>query len=273
MDINNTAIERARVPVDLTHQFKANYSYDLPFGEGHRIHGRFWDKIIGGWMTSGNITWTSGNPFSIYSGLGTFLSSGQACLRCGTTTTKRSRSRTMSQLNNQIDFRMTGNGPYIVPASAIGSDGRGVAPLGSLPSAAQLFYNPGPGQLGTLQKRVFDGPPIFNMDAKLAKTDQDQRARLRAVVHGGAERVQSSELLGQRPGHQLAAVRQGHHHDGLRAATDPARDQDRVLALSPGHDRFREGPCESFALRAMLEVFAGGTTQYSYDLSFRQRLQ
>ena len=76
----------------------------------------------------------------------------------------------MSQLNNQIQFRMTGNGPYIVPASAIGSDGRGVAPPGQAAFTGQLFYNPGPGQLGTLQKRVFDGPPIFDMDAKLAKT-------------------------------------------------------------------------------------------------------
>ena len=40
MDINNTAIERSRVPVDLTYQFKTNYSYDLPLGEGHRIHSQ-----------------------------------------------------------------------------------------------------------------------------------------------------------------------------------------------------------------------------------------
>jgi Carboxypeptidase regulatory-like domain/TonB dependent receptor len=172
MDINNTAIERARTPTDLTHQFKANYSYDLPFGEGHRIHGRFWDKIIGGWMTSGNITWTSGNPFSIYSGLGTFLSAGLGSPQVAgdSINNEAIALETMSQLNNQIQFRMTGNGPYIVPASATGFDGRGVAPPGQAAFAGQLFYNPGPGQLGTLQKRVFDGPPIFDMDAKLAKT-------------------------------------------------------------------------------------------------------
>jgi hypothetical protein len=163
MDINNTAIERSRVPVDLTYQFKANYSYDLPFGEGHRIHSRFWDKIIGGWMTSGNITWTSGPPFSIYSGLGTFLReafSGD---------NEADTLENMSQLDKQITFRMSGSGPYMVPASAIGSDGRGVAPPGQPAFSGQLFYNPGPGQLGTLQKDVFDGPQIFNMDAKLAK--------------------------------------------------------------------------------------------------------
>ncbi len=169
MDINNTAIERARTPTDLTHQFKANYSYDLPLGEGHRIHGHLLDKIIGGWMTSGNITWTSGNPFSIYSGLGTFLSAGDSYNNEAITLEK------MSQLSGQIQFRMTGNGPYIVPASAIGVDGRGVAPPGQSAFTGQLFYNPGPGQLGTLQKRVFDGPPVFNMDAKLAKSIKFER--------------------------------------------------------------------------------------------------
>ncbi len=164
MDINNTAIERARTPTDLTHQFKANYSYDLPFGEGHRIHGRFLDKIIGGWMTSGNLTWVSGNPYSIYSGFGTFLSAADSSNNGATTL------ETMGQLANKVTFRMSGNGPYIVPASAIGVDGRGVAPPGQAPFTGQLFYNPGPGQLGTLQKRVFDGPPMFDMDAKLAKT-------------------------------------------------------------------------------------------------------
>jgi hypothetical protein len=169
MDINNTAIERARTPTDLTNQFKANYSYDLPFGEGHKIHGHFLDKIIGGWMTSGNITYVSGNPFSIYSGLGTFLSAADSGDNEAITL------ETMNQLKNQVQFRMSGNGPYMVAASAIGTDGRGVAPAGQAPFTGQIFYNPGPGQLGTLQKRVFDGPNVFDMDAKLAKTVKSER--------------------------------------------------------------------------------------------------
>lgn len=165
MDINNTAIERARTPTDLTYQFKGNYSYDLPLGQGHRFgSGRILSRIVGGWMTSGNVTWVSGPPFGIISGLGTFLSGPDS----GNNTAIALEN--MSQLDSQIKFRMTGNGPYVVPASAIGSDGRGVAPPGSAPFTGQLFYNPGPDQLGTLQKRIFDGPPIFNYDAKLAKS-------------------------------------------------------------------------------------------------------
>lgn len=163
MDINNTAIERSRVPVDLTYQYKANFSYDLPFGEGHNLHARGWNKIIGGWMVSGNLTWSSGPPFSIYSGLGTFLREAFSGDNEAITL------ENMGQLSNQITFRMSGNGPYMVPASAIGVDGRGVASPGQPAFSGQLFYNPGPGQLGTLQKDVFDGPQIFDMDAKLMK--------------------------------------------------------------------------------------------------------
>ena len=164
LDINNPKIERARTPVDLTHQFKANYSYDLPFGEGHRFRSRLFDKVISGWMTSGNLIWSSGPPFSIYSGLGTFLREAFSG------TNEAITLQNMGQLSKEVAFHMTGNGPYIVPASAIGQDGRGVAPAGEAAFTGQLFYNPGPGQLGTLQKDVFDGPHLFDMDAKIQKT-------------------------------------------------------------------------------------------------------
>ena len=78
LDINNPTLERSRNPDDVTHQFKANYSYELPMGEGHVIHRHGWDRVLGGWMTSGNVSWVSGNPVSIYSGLGTFLREGDS---------------------------------------------------------------------------------------------------------------------------------------------------------------------------------------------------
>lgn len=164
LDINNPAIERARVPTDLTQQFKANYSYDLPLGEGHRFFGNGkLKRVLGGWMTSGNLVWLSGNPLSIYSGLGTFQ--GEAF----SGTNEADTADTRPQIENLLGLRMTGNGPYFLPASAIGVDGRGVAPPGQQPFAGQLFTNPGPGMVGQLQKRQFTGPNVFNMDAALAK--------------------------------------------------------------------------------------------------------
>ena len=164
LDINNPSIGRARVPTDLPQQFKANYSYDLPFGEGHKISKPGWNRLLSGWMTSGNLTWISGNPLSVYSGRGTLLredSSG---------TNEVNTNLTFPQLSNIMQFRMTPTGPYFVSPFAIGPDGRGVAPDGQPPFTGQVFFNPGPGQVGSLQKRIFTGPNVFEMDAALSKT-------------------------------------------------------------------------------------------------------
>jgi outer membrane receptor protein involved in Fe transport len=165
LDINNTALEHARTPTDLTHQFKANYSYDLPFGEGHRLHlNHLFNRVISGWSTSGNLSWTSGNPFSILSDLGTFLREDFSGENMASTALTKA-----NLTSNVLQLRMTGNGPYFVPASAIGPDGRGVAPAGQPAFTGQIFTNPTAGNLGTLQRRMFTGPPVFAMDAALFK--------------------------------------------------------------------------------------------------------
>jgi hypothetical protein len=163
-DINNTKLERARTPTDLTHQFKANYVYDLPIGGPHALHlRRGWDRLIQGWSTSGNLGWSSGNPFSLVSSWGTLLREDFSNENMANT------SLTKSQLNNVLQFRMTGNGPYIVPASVIGPDGRAVAQTGQPQFAGQIVTNPTAGTLGELQRRQFTGPSVFYMDAALFK--------------------------------------------------------------------------------------------------------
>lgn len=164
LDINNGAIERARPPSDLTHQFKANYAYDLPMGAGHFIHLPKWNKLIQGWTTSGVLYWVSGNPYSVSSTLGTWLREDFSGENMANTSLNR------PDLNGMLQLRITGNGPYLVPASAISSDGRGVAPsTATLEFQGQLFTNPGAGTIGALQRRQFTGPSVFNMDAALYK--------------------------------------------------------------------------------------------------------
>ncbi len=169
LDIHNTALEKARTPTDLTHQFKANYSYDLPFGEGHALHlSHGWNRLIDGWTTSGNLFWVSGNPFSIlaadnFASYGTFLREDFSGENMANTLL------TKNDLNGMLQLRMTANGPYIVPASAIGVDGRGASSPGTAPFSGQLFTLPGAGTVGALQRRMFTGPGVFNMDAALFK--------------------------------------------------------------------------------------------------------
>jgi hypothetical protein len=164
LDINNTKLERARPPTDLTHQFKANYSYDLPIGEGHWLHLKGGlDRLLTGWTTSGILSWTSGNTISVLSNFGTFLREGFSGENMADTTLTR------SQLDNAFQIRMTGNGPYFVPASAIGPDGRGTTDIGTPAFQGQVFTNPGPGSVGELQRRQFTGPSVFNMNVALFK--------------------------------------------------------------------------------------------------------
>jgi hypothetical protein len=163
LDINNGKIERSRTPTDLTHQFKANYSYDLPLGKGHLIQRRGFNRLLTGWTTSGRLTWQSGNPFSVYSGLGTFLREDFSG------TNEANTQYTKALLSNMFQFRMTPNGPYFVPASVIGPDGRAVAPAGEAQFTGQVFTNPTAGNVGALQKRMFTGPGVFDMDAALFK--------------------------------------------------------------------------------------------------------
>ena len=77
---------------------------------------------------------------------------------------------TRPDLNNILQFQMTGNGPYIVPQSVIGSDGRAVAPAGQPEFSGQIVTNPTAGTLGELQRRQFTGPSVFDMDAALFKS-------------------------------------------------------------------------------------------------------
>jgi hypothetical protein len=163
LDVNNGKIEKARTPTDLTHQFKANYAYDLPLGSGHRLHARHLDRLLSGWSTSGNLFWQSGNPFSVYSGRGTFNTEFFSGVN------EANSLLTRPSLESLFQFRQTGNGPYFVPQTAIGADGKAVAPDGSPLFAGQLFTNPGAGQVGALQKRQFTGPNVFEMDAAIAK--------------------------------------------------------------------------------------------------------
>jgi hypothetical protein len=169
LDINNPSLERARADFDLRHSIKGNAIYDLPMGNGHRFNYRPIEKLLGGWSIGGVMSWQSGAPFSILSGLGTLNRSDGSRSYYNTADT----SLTMPELANIVKFQMTGNGPYMITQSAInpndgtGANGSGVAL--SAPFAGQEFYNPAAGTLGSLQRRAFSGPWSFDFDASIQK--------------------------------------------------------------------------------------------------------
>lgn len=166
LDNDSASVERARTLFDITHVFKMNGVYELPFGKGKKVNieNRFLDAIFGGWGTSGLLTWRSGDPFGITAPRGTLNRTARSA---GNTAVSLSDK---AALDEALQLRMTGNGPYFVNASAIGVDGRAVAADGAAPFSGQLFFNPGSGTIGTLQRRMFSGPMFWNIDLQAFKT-------------------------------------------------------------------------------------------------------
>ena len=177
LDVNNPKLDRARANFDLTHMIKADGFYDLPFGKGKRFSYGPLNRVMGGWTLGAVMVWQSGAPFSILSGYGTLnRSSNGRSYYNGADTSLQGQA-----LFNAVKFQMTGNGPYILPQSAINpADGTGVN-QGGPAFPGEVFFNPGPGQLGTLQRRMFSGPWTFGMDASLKK-QIDFTERLNAEI-------------------------------------------------------------------------------------------
>jgi hypothetical protein len=118
-----------------------------------------------GWNVSGIYTKQSGNAFGIYSARGTLNRAGRSTYNTMNTLL------TKGQLDQFFTFRMTGNGPMMVPDSSKNPiDGSAVAADGTAPFAGQTFFMPGAGTLGTLQRNYFSGPWVWNLDFKIGKT-------------------------------------------------------------------------------------------------------
>ena len=163
-DPSNGKIDRARPSFDITHAIKGNFVYDLPAGEKHRLSYSPMNWLLKGWTVSGVTTLRSGNPFSILSKRGTLL----RVYRSGENTAASPLNK--AQLDDILQLRMTGSGPFIVAASAIGSDGRGVAPDGQPSFEGQAFSHPGAGEIGALQRRWFSGPWMYFLDLAFMKS-------------------------------------------------------------------------------------------------------
>jgi hypothetical protein len=64
----------------------------------------------------------------------------------------------------------TGDAVYFISPTLISSDGRGASQPGSAPFAGQVFFNPAPGTVGNLQRRMFDGPWEWSWHASIKKS-------------------------------------------------------------------------------------------------------
>ncbi|MCC7157051.1 MAG: TonB-dependent receptor [Bryobacterales bacterium] len=166
LDNNNRSLERARSPYDLAHAFKLNHYVPLPFGKGQRFDpgNRLVNFLAGGWALSGFLIIQSGQPVSVLSNRGT-LNRGPRSTGVATANTIANGD----ELRETTGLFKNGNGVYWIDPRHIGPDGRGVAPDGQAPFEGQLFSNPGPGDVGGLQRRYLDGPGFWNYNFSVQK--------------------------------------------------------------------------------------------------------
>ncbi|HKV23682.1 MAG TPA: TonB-dependent receptor [Candidatus Acidoferrum sp.] len=164
-------LEKQRAPFDLTHAFKANFTYELPIGKGHRLFGsrsRVLGLLTDGWETGSVFTWQSGAPFSILSQLATFNRTGSRSVNNTAIATL-----THGQISGDLGVFEQPNGTVdIVNPSLISSNGTGapLAPqLSCVPAVTGGFCNPQPGQVGNLQLDAFNGPVFFDWDTSASK--------------------------------------------------------------------------------------------------------
>jgi hypothetical protein len=67
-DYRNRRAEWGPASMDIRHNWVTSYNYELPFGRGRKFLGgapRFADAILGGWNTSGVLTFRTGLPVTV----------------------------------------------------------------------------------------------------------------------------------------------------------------------------------------------------------------
>jgi len=165
LDLNNGRIERGPLPFDIRNVFHGNFYYPIPMGTGHRFTYAPLNRAMDGWGVSSVITYQSGGDFSVLSALATLNRAG--INRSGLNTVNTLLNK--NQLNNDVGFFMTGNGPMFINPANVNAQGLGVSPPGTAPFSGQIFFNPDPGTLGTLQRLMFNGPWDFNWDFSIRK--------------------------------------------------------------------------------------------------------
>jgi hypothetical protein len=165
-------LEKARAPFDLTQAFKANFTYELPIGQGHKMFGspnRILGLLVNGWQVASIFTWQSGPPFSILSQYATFNRGGSRSVNNTAVSTL-----THQQISGDLGTFVQNNGVvYIINPKLISPDGTGAPSSpqlgGCTPAVSGGFCNPQPGQVGNLQLDAFSGPAYFDWDASAAK--------------------------------------------------------------------------------------------------------
>jgi hypothetical protein len=155
-DPRNRRLNYARSDFDQRHQFSAGVVYDLPFGKGRQwasnLHPAL-ERAVGGWRVTGFGTWTSGRPFTVYSGSNTFSSAVQSPANCNGCTPDMLKRLLDPAVGTEFYFNLAQRG----------------ASFDTTTNTRGIFSIPDPGKLGNLGRNFFTMPRYFIMNMSVAK--------------------------------------------------------------------------------------------------------
>ena len=153
-------VEKRRISDDITHVFKANAVYELPFGSGKRFFdsGGFANAVLGGWSVNGIFRWQSGEPVSIVSARGTLNRRG----RSGINTVNSTLSISELQSRTGLFFDPATGQPLLFDPALIEA-------VRANPNSNAFLINPASGTLGGLQLTPVSGPSRLDFDVSLIK--------------------------------------------------------------------------------------------------------
>src|SRR6185295_10630119 len=155
--------EKRRGANDLTHVFKANAGYELPFGSGRRyLNSGTMSKVFGGMKLTGIFIAQTGRPISILSTRGTLNRVGRS------TSNTVNTNLTIAQLREitGLFFDPTTGRPVLFDPAVIQALRNDTSPLRDQNG---FFSNPGPGTVGNLQLTPVSGPGLWNLDMGFIK--------------------------------------------------------------------------------------------------------
>lgn len=155
---NGAALEKKRQTNDLTHIFKTNGLYELPFGRRKRFlnYGGVVGKLVEGWQVGGILEVRSGRPISFVSARGTVNRNGRSAKNSANSTLN---VQGLQSLTGLFSDPVSGR-PLFVDPKLIGSDGR---------ANPTYLTNPEAGFYGTLQLTPVSGPGFWNVDLSVLK--------------------------------------------------------------------------------------------------------
>lgn len=142
-DNNNRDLNYAWSDFDRRHIFNFTYVFELPIGRSQKFLSdipRPLDWVIGGWQLTGLTNYSTGRPFTVYSGLNTFSSAVSTPVNCS------GCPRNLGSVTEE-----SGTSYYF--------------------NAAQraMFSQPLPGEFSDTGRNYFIGSPDFRTDLSLSK--------------------------------------------------------------------------------------------------------